>query len=1166
MPVSSYRFKIELDSKGLIAEARRIRAELEKELGRGFDFRQAKQEMGDIADLSQTTGAHVVAMGQGLKGVTQESGQMVVDLEQADDATRRMLSDLFRTGASARELEQALRGTKDPVEETRQEVKWLGRDLEEVAKMSRMERFGAAMGAAARETYGLRTLGRGVERAGRGMMMTGMGIIGPLALAGRQYLEFADDANRAGRQLKLNADLTDELKSETLELSASLGLFAPEQISQGLYTWASAIGAVAESQEDLDRLLKDSVEIQKLAAMNQEQLGATTEYVAAILGEFGMDVSQTKRVVALLNFTADRTQATVSDLGQSFKFVGPMAAALGEDIEDVAAILGVAADAGIKQSQAGRAVRQMYIRLTKPTKEMNKAFNEALGLSEELGQSWEDIVFQGGKFIGTANFIDLLAAATENMTDQQRMALLAQLATANELPVLTALVLDQIEAREQGINSMRAWKKQAIGNIDAEVEKYAEWREATKGITVSLEDAHEAWAREWLMYEESDTARADRMAKRWSAAWLRIGKTAVETALPMLEQLADGLDRISRHIERHPEAVGAALKTGAILTGVGAFVAAAGKGVRLYADIKMVAAAATMFAASKNMLVAAGMQQTATGGRLLGGLSGLGGKLLGGVGGLGGLLGGAALIAAPLAGFEAVHQARNLYYRATGEEVKGEMETLAELWDTIRISAAGIAGGGGMLAAALLGEDLAEGFEIATYEAGKLFGLVEETGVAMGYARHQARGTRRELMGLPGPLREARGEARGLGHELMQVPDAAAGLAAFTEAELEAIDELESYLRSRNEMIEKHNDDLVDMEQDFLDKQADYYQDYLDKRSDLEAELRETTEDPLWQMTRDVQKSEKRIEKAIEDYNRRIANAIEDHQRKLRNLQEGHDDKMENLEASRDAKGILAERRRYGRAVRDAQEHHEGILESAEDRLNEVIENEREKLATMRQERKEDLEEKLRELDENYLKEEQKRKKAHDKAYADRQQAQAQELLQLDRAHSERLARIIGWEEQVRDELRRGYIRRQEDLHRHLAQMRAEYASFYGMAATMAMTPEEYRAWHEQERGHQMGGYAPAGLYRLGEAGEEYVLTAPTTRALERAIGHLSQSKILNMAGGRSGGHYRLDVRVTADDHFSPAFAAQTEAIVMEKIVELSVQATRSQPGAYRPH
>jgi TP901 family phage tail tape measure protein len=1109
MPTSSYTFQILIEGKEAIASAKRIRAELERELSQ-IDLRR---QMADVGTEAQTTATRMAQMQRELHGATRESGRLEVDLRDASDETRTLVSQLLQSGASAEQLEQALRGGAPAVQATRDEVRGLGGDLR------------SALAQARRETADLRTIAAAGGRIGRGMMTTGAAIVGPLALAGRSYLEFARDADRAARQLKLNAELTDALKDETLELSARMGLFTPEEISQGLYTWASAIGAVAESQEDLDALLQDSTEIQKLAAMNQEQLGTTTAFVAATLGEFRMDTSQVNRVVEIFNYTADRTQATVSDLGDSFRYLGPMAADLGEDIEGVAAAMGVAADAGIKGSMSGRALRQLFIRLVKPTDEMNEAFDEALGLSGELGQTWEGIVFPEGKFIGLANFIDLVAAATEDMTDQERQALLAQLATANELPVLTALVSKQIEARKKGINVLRAEEKIMRGVIDAEVRKYGEWKEATEGITVSLESAHDSWEREWEMYEKGDTARADRMQQRWNEAWIRVGKAAVEVGLPMVEKLGEALEDISQFVEDHPEMIDVAIKGGGALLVGGAAIKSLATAVRLYADARMLLAG-------------------------VGGLGALGKGLTTGLVGVTGTLGavaallGVGMYAAKEAGVPEWTQAQMAFKGETYEEYVAAMRRTAQhpvkilteaQWEAIKA-----------------GEDYRD-------VLGQVEDKVEETG--------------EELRDWNVELTRARRGAQGLGSDLAQLPEAAGtGLAAFTEAQLKAINEWEDFLRRRTDLLEEHNQELAEMQEDFLAEEAQHYDDYLKERADLIAELQTITEDPLWQMTEEVQESLAEQLKAIEEHNKEVEEAAEDHQRKLRDLQEGHDDKMMDIEAARDAKGILDERTRYAREVRNAEEQQRDLLDELKDGLDETLEEEQESMKELREERREDLEAQLKELDEQYDEEARMRQEDFDKRYAEQEQQNIREFEQLERAHVRKLASIMEWEEEVCDELRRQYIGREADLSAHLQAMEAMYREMYDLAGEPVpvpemMTPEQYRQWHEEIRGHQMGGYAGLGLYRLGEAGKEFVLSSPTTRAMERAIGHLTQTKMMSMAAG-GGRRDRLDIgiHVTADQHFSPEFAARIEAGVLENVVSLATQVAGAKPSAHRIH
>ena len=67
-------------------------------------------------------------------------------------------------------------------------------------------------------------------------------------------------------------------------------------------------------------------------------------------------------------------------MGETFKYVAPVAGALGYSVEDCAVAIGLMANSGIKASQAGTALRSIFTRMAKPTNEVQGAM-DALGIS-----------------------------------------------------------------------------------------------------------------------------------------------------------------------------------------------------------------------------------------------------------------------------------------------------------------------------------------------------------------------------------------------------------------------------------------------------------------------------------------------------------------------------------------------------------------------------------------------------------------------------------------------------------------------------------------------------------------------------------------------------------------------------------------------------------------
>ncbi len=69
-----------------------------------------------------------------------------------------------------------------------------------------------------------------------------------------------------------------------------------------------------------------------------------------------------------ISYTANNTNSTVEQMGHSFKFVAPAAAALGVQSHQLAAMFSVMAKRGIKASEAGVSLRSMFVRMIRPTK------------------------------------------------------------------------------------------------------------------------------------------------------------------------------------------------------------------------------------------------------------------------------------------------------------------------------------------------------------------------------------------------------------------------------------------------------------------------------------------------------------------------------------------------------------------------------------------------------------------------------------------------------------------------------------------------------------------------------------------------------------------------------------------------------------------------------
>lgn len=121
----------------------------------------------------------------------------------------------------------------------------------------------------------------------------------------------------------------------------------------------------------------DGIEgLMNLAAASGEDLAAVSDIVTDALTAFGLKASDSAHFADVLAKASSNSNTNVGMMGETFKYVAPLAGSMGYSIEDTATAIGLMANAGIKSTQAGTALRSMLTRLVKPPKEAATALNK----------------------------------------------------------------------------------------------------------------------------------------------------------------------------------------------------------------------------------------------------------------------------------------------------------------------------------------------------------------------------------------------------------------------------------------------------------------------------------------------------------------------------------------------------------------------------------------------------------------------------------------------------------------------------------------------------------------------------------------------------------------------------------------------------------------------
>lgn len=124
--------------------------------------------------------------------------------------------------------------------------------------------------------------------------------------------------------------------------------------------------------------------VMNLAAAAGEELGLTSDIVTDALTAFGMQAEDSAHFADILAAASSNANTNVAMMGETFKYVAPVAGAMGYSAEDTAVAIGLMANSGIKATQAGTSLRGIISRMAKPTDEVAHAM-DVLGLSLEDG-------------------------------------------------------------------------------------------------------------------------------------------------------------------------------------------------------------------------------------------------------------------------------------------------------------------------------------------------------------------------------------------------------------------------------------------------------------------------------------------------------------------------------------------------------------------------------------------------------------------------------------------------------------------------------------------------------------------------------------------------------------------------------------------------------------
>lgn len=292
------------------------------------------------------------------------------------------------------------------------------RNLDQVAK--RLERL-RTLGDQYQKTMAVRD---SMARTGAGALAIGGAALYGAARFGAPGMEFDTEmaSVQALTRLEKQSEALAKLRQQARDLGASTS-FTATQVAQGQ-------GFLAMAGFNPDAIASAMPGMLALAKAGRTELAQTADIASNILTGFKLNADQTGRLGDILVGTFTRSNVNLEMLGETMKYVAPVAADLGVNIETAAAMAGKLGDAGIQGSMGGTALRAILSRLAAPPKMAAEALEKLRIKTTDAKGNLRDM----------PAILNDIAKATARMGDADRAGFLKSIAGEEAFSALSVLL------------------------------------------------------------------------------------------------------------------------------------------------------------------------------------------------------------------------------------------------------------------------------------------------------------------------------------------------------------------------------------------------------------------------------------------------------------------------------------------------------------------------------------------------------------------------------------------------------------------------------------------------------------------------------------------------------------------------------------------------------
>ena len=208
---------------------------------------------------------------------------------------------------------------------------------------------------------------------------------------------------------KVNA-ISGATEKEFAALTASA-----EELGRTTFFTAEQVGQLQLNFSKLGFSADEIMQAQKatldLATATGSDLARSATVAASAIRGFGLDASETQRVVDVMAVAFSTSALDIEKFQTSMTKVAPIAKAAGFSIEDTTTIMAKLSDAGIEASIAGTSLRNIFLKMQDPSSDLSKSFGMTIHSLDELIPAMRNFSKEGGSMADVMGVVDLRQAA-----------------------------------------------------------------------------------------------------------------------------------------------------------------------------------------------------------------------------------------------------------------------------------------------------------------------------------------------------------------------------------------------------------------------------------------------------------------------------------------------------------------------------------------------------------------------------------------------------------------------------------------------------------------------------------------------------------------------------------------------------------------------------------